>query len=261
LERLLAGVDYDAELQLYDQVLRRTYGSLAGDRILDIGCGTGQTTRDAARSAVGGSTLGVDLSGPMLDRARQLAEAEGVHNVAFEQADAEVHRFPKGGFDLAISRFGTMFFDDSVAAFANIAGALRPGGRLVMLVWQQHEQNEWSVAIERALGREGSPYPALEGWDPFSLADRGTAQAILEAAGFGEVMFTDVREPIYFGPDVAAAMEWVGGFSSTKEALTRLPAAAAEQARERLREVLAAHTTERGVWFYSRAWLIEAHHP
>jgi SAM-dependent methyltransferase len=154
-----------------------------------------------------------------------------------------------------------MFFDDPVAAFANIAAALRPGGRLVMLVWQEHEMNEWSVAIERALGREGSPYPALEGWDPFSLADRDMVQAILGAAGLAEPTFNDVREPIYFGPDVAAAMEWVGGFSSTKESLRRLPAAAAEQARERLGEVVAAHTTERGVWFDSRAWLIEARRP
>jgi hypothetical protein len=86
-------------------------------------------------------------------------------------------------------------------------------------------------------------------------------QAILGAAGLGEPTFNDVREPIYFGPDVAAAMEWVGGFASTKESLTRLPAAAAERAVERLRKALAAHTTERGVWFDSRAWLIEARRP
>jgi SAM-dependent methyltransferase len=261
LEPRIARVDYDAELQLYNQVLRRTYGILAGDRILDVGCGTGQTTRDAARSAVDGSALGVDLSGPMIDRARRLARAEGVHNVAFEQADAQVHRFPKGVFDLAISRFGTMFFDDPVAAFANIAAALRPGGRLVMMVWQEHEQNEWSVVIERALGREGSPYPAQEGWDPFSLADRDTVKAILGAAGLGEATLTDVHEPIYFGPDVAAALEWVGGFSSTQESLKRLPASAAEQALGRLRGALAAHASERGVWFDSRAWLIEARRP
>jgi SAM-dependent methyltransferase/quercetin dioxygenase-like cupin family protein len=251
-------VDYDAELRLHDEVLRRTYNIRADDRVLDIGCGTGRTTRDAARSAGEGSALGVDLSASMIERARELARAERVHNVAFEQGDAQVHRFPEDGFDLAISRFGTMFFDDPVAAFANIAVALRPAGRLVMMVWQEHEHNEWSVAIERALGREGSPVPDPDSPDPFSLAEQDTVEAILGTAGFGEATFTDVHQPIYFGPDVAAALEWVGGFSSTKGLLMRLDATAAERALERLREALAAHASERGVWFDSRAWVIEA---
>jgi SAM-dependent methyltransferase len=253
-----ARVDYDAELRLYDEVLRRAYGIRAHDRVLDIGCGAGRTTRDAARSAGQGSALGVDLSAAMIERARELARAEGVDNVAFEQGDAQVHRFPEDGFDLAISRFGTMFFDDPVAAFTNIAAALRPAGRLVMLVWQAHERNQWSVAIERALGQAGSPVPAPDAQGPFSLADRGTVEAILGAAGFGEATFADVHQPVYYGPDVAAALEWVGGFTSTRESLTRLDAVAAEQALERLRETLAAHAGERGVWFDSRAWIIEA---
>lgn len=260
LEQPVARVDYDAELRLHDEVFRRTYNIRADDRVLDIGCGTGRTTRDAARSAGEGSALGVDLSASMIERARELARAERVHNVAFEQGDAQVHRFPEGGFDVAISRFGTMFFDDPAAAFANIAVALRPGGRLVMMVWQEHEHNEWSVAIERALGREGegSPVPAPEAREAFSLADQDTVEAILGAAGFGEATFTDVHQPVYYGPDVAAALEWVGGFSSTRELLMRLDAAAAERALERLREALAAHASERGVRFDSRAWIVEA---
>jgi SAM-dependent methyltransferase len=253
-----ARVDYDAELRLHDEVFRRAYGIRADDRVLDIGCGTGRTTRDAARSAGKGSALGVDLSASMIERARELARVEGVDNVAFEQGDAQVHRFPEDGFDLAISRFGTMFFEDPVAAFANIAVALRPGGRLVMLVWQAHEHNEWSVAIERALGRAGSPAPAPEAQEPFSLADQDTVEAILGAAGFGGTTFTDVDQPVYYGPDVAAAIEWVGGFTSTRESLTRLGAAAAEQALGRLRETLAAHAGHQGVWFDSRAWIVEA---
>jgi SAM-dependent methyltransferase len=258
LERPVARVDYDAELQLHDEVLRRACSIRAGDRVLDIGCGSGRTTRDAARSAGEGSALGVDVSASMIERARELAKAESVHNVAFEQGDAQVHRFPEGGFDLVISRFGTMFFDDPFAAFANIAVALRPAGRLVMMVWQEHEHNEWSVAIERALGAEGSPDPGPEGREPFSLADQDTVEAILGAAGFGAATFTDVHQPVYYGPDVAAALEWVGGFSSTRASLKRLDAAAAERALERLGEALAAHASERGVWLDSRAWIIEA---
>jgi SAM-dependent methyltransferase len=261
LQHPVARVDYDAELQLHDDALRRAYDIRADDRVLDIGCGTGRTTRDAARSAGEGSALGVDLSAAMIQRARELARAERVHNVAFEQGDAQVHRFPENGFDLAISRFGTMFFDDPVAAFANIAMAIRPAGRLVMMVWREHEDNEWSVAIERALGGEGSPLPDPKAREPFSLAEQDTVEAILGAAGFGEPTFTDVHRPVYYGPDVAAALEWVGGFSSTRELLTRLDAAAAERALERLREALAARASERGVWFDSRAWIVEARRP
>ena len=251
-------VDYDAELRLLDEVFGRACNLRAGDRVLDIGCGTGRTTRDAARSVGDGRALGVDRSASMIARARELARAERVDNVAFEQGDAQVHRFAEGGFDLAISRFGTMFFADPVAAFANIAVALGPAGRLVMLVWQEHERNQWAVAIQGALGAVGSAGPARQGREAFSLADPGTVAAILGAAGFGEVTFSEVHQPVYYGPDVAAALAWVGGFSSTREVLGRLGDAAAARALGRLGEVLAAHAGEAGVWFDSRAWIVEA---
>jgi hypothetical protein len=127
-----------------------------------------------------------------------------------------------------------------------------------MMAWQEHEHNEWSVAIERALGREGSPVPAPEAREPFSLADQDTVEAILGAAEFAEPAFADVRQPICYGPEVAAALEWVGGFSSTRELLLRLGAVAAAQALERLRAALAAQASEPGVWFDARAWSIEA---
>ena len=107
--------------------------------------------------AQAGSALGVDISVPAIERARELAGAQGVRNVTFEQADAQVHRFPRERFDLAISRFGTMFFAEPVAAFTNIGRALRPAGRLVMMVWQAHDRNEWDMAIRRSRsGPEGS---------------------------------------------------------------------------------------------------------
>ncbi len=131
-----------------------------------------------------GSALGVDISVPAIERARELAEAQGVRNVTFEQADAQVHRFPRERFDLAISRFGTMFFAEPVAAFTNIGRALRPAGRLVMMVWQAHDRNEWDMAIRRSLtGPDGSAAVASAGPDPFSLADPPAVTRILEAAG------------------------------------------------------------------------------
>src|SRR6266540_5140738 len=160
-------MDYDAELRLLNDVLRRAYRIERHDQVLDIGCGAGQTTREAARMAAEGGALGVDLSVEAIGRARELAQAGGVRNATFVHADAQVHPFPSERFDLAISRFGTMFFLDPVAAFANIGRALRPAGRLVTMVWQGHEQNEWSLAIEEALGAS-SDEPASEAPDPFS---------------------------------------------------------------------------------------------
>jgi SAM-dependent methyltransferase len=250
---------YDAELRRHNEVLRRAGGVQLHDHVLDIGCGTGQTTRQAARTARAGSALGVDISTPAIERARELAWAEGLGNVTFEHANAQVHRFPQEYFDLAISRFGTMFFDDPAAAFANIGRALRPAGRLVMMVWQPRERNEWDVVIHQSLaGRQGPVAAASAGPDPFSLADPPAVKQLLGAAGFADIAFTDVHEPVYYGPDVAAALAWVRGFTCTSEVLNRLGPAAAAGAVGRLREALSAHLSDDGVWFDSRAWIITA---
>jgi ubiquinone/menaquinone biosynthesis C-methylase UbiE len=250
---------YDAELWRHNQVLRRACGVQLYDHLLDIGCGTGQTTREAARTAHAGSALGVDISALAIKRARELTRAEGLRNVTFEQGNAQVHRFPQERFDLAISRFGTMFFDDPVAAFANIRRALRPAGRLVMMVWQAHELNEWAVAIHRSLaGPEAPVAGSVAGPDPFSLADPATVKQVLGSTGFAAITFTDVHEPVYYGPDVAAALDWVRGFTCTSEVLKRLDSAAAARAVERLRQALSTHLSVDGVWFDSRAWIITA---
>ena len=250
---------YDAELRRHDHVLRRACDVQPDDHVLDIGCGTGQTTRQAARMARSGSALGIDISAPAIKRARELARAERLHNVSFERANAQLHHFAQPRFDLAISRFGTMFFDDPVNAFANIARALRPAGRLVMLVWQAHERNEWDVAIHQSLaGHEGPAAVVSGGPDPFSLADPPTAERILDAAGFVDVTLADVGEPVYYGPNVAAALNWVRGFTHTDEVLRQLDPAAAAHSLARLRETLAAHLSDDGVWFKSRAWSITA---
>jgi SAM-dependent methyltransferase len=247
---------YDAELRRHNEILRRACGVQARDHVLDIGCGTGQTTRQAARTARAGSALGIDVSAPAIERARDLARAEGMRNVTFEHGDAQVYRFPLEVFDLAMSRFGTMFFADPAAAFANIGRALRPSGRLVMMVWQAGDRNEWDVAIRQSLG-ELDELPS-SGPDPFSLADPPAVIETLRAAEYTDFSFTDVREPVYYGQDVAAALDWVRGFTCTSEALRSLDPAAEARAVERLREMLAAHTTGDGVWFNSRAWIVTA---
>lgn len=252
-------VDFDTELQRHNAVLRRAWEIGPRDRILDVGCGTGQTTRDAARLAKAGSALGVDISAPMIARARDLAEAEGPGNVAFACGDAAVHPFPSQDFDVVISRFGTMFFADPVAAFANLARSLRHGGRLTMIVWQVFDRNEWAMAIREALGTGTSA--ASSSPDAFSLGDPGRIEQILGAAGLADVIISDVQEPVYYGGDVAAALDWVGGFSTAKAALQHKAPADRDRALAALRETIAEHDTGQGVWFDSRAWLVGARRP
>jgi SAM-dependent methyltransferase len=252
-------VDYDAELRVHNARLRRVYDIGRDDRVIDIGCGTGQTTRDAAHTAVLGSVLGVDASGPAIERARELAFKEELHNVTHEVADVQVHSFEAEQFDVAISRFGTMFFADPTSAFGNVARALRRGARLVMMVWQDHDRNEWALSIDNALAANpASSLGPADAMDPFSLGDPAAVTTILDAAGFVELSFTDVHEPVYYGPDVAVALDWVCGFADVRSTLQQLGPAAREHALARLGRTLEAHARHDGIWFDSRAWIVTA---
>jgi SAM-dependent methyltransferase len=258
--RVMHAALLDDEIGPHNERFRAAARVGPGDRVLDIGCGTGQSTREAARAAAGGSVLGVDLSAPAIELARELTAREGLSNVSYLRADAQVHPFPAGHFDLCISRFGTMFFADPVAAFANIGTALRPGGRLVMLVWQARERNEWSTAIRRAIAGPDVFVPdhAAHSPDPFALGDPESARAVLAASGFTGAGFAEVDEPVYYGPDPDVAYDLVLGLRDPKELLAGLDAAAAGQARQRLRAVLAEHDTGSGVYFGARAWIVTA---
>jgi SAM-dependent methyltransferase len=248
---------YDAELRAHHEHLRAAYGISPGDEVADIGCGTGLTTREAARAAAPGRVVGIDVSERMLERARQVTAAERLDNVRYELGDAQAHRFDPAGFDVAISRFGTMFFSDPPAAFANIAAALRPEARLVLLVWQRHEDNAWARAIDAALGDAALAPQA--GADPFSLGDAEVTARILAGAGFIGIRFEDVHEPVLYGHDLDAALAVVTGFQSTSAALATLSDREAARTVERLREMLAAHhSDEHGVALDSRSWLITA---
>jgi SAM-dependent methyltransferase len=250
---------FDAEDRPHNERFRAATALTTRDRVLDIGCGTGQSTRDAARTATAGSALGIDLSAQMLEHARRVSRDEGLANVSFEQADAQVHPFPAGGFDVAISRFGSMFFDDPVAAFRNIGHALRPGGRLVLLAWQERERNAWSTKIREAIAWDMElPPPPETGPSPFSLGDPDIARGILTAAGFTKATFTDVHEPVYYGPDAAVAFGVVSGLRSTRDLLAGMDEKQAGQAVARLRATLAAHETGEGVFFDARTWIIAA---
>lgn len=242
---------YDAELRRYNEHFQAALNIGPRDRVLDIGCGAGQSTRDAARATEKGSVLGVDVSQELLQVARQRSAKDRLRNIAFELGDAQVHAFPVAHFDLCISRFGVMFFADPVAAFANIARAMRPGARIVLLVWQSQDRNEWATAIQNALA-PGSASPAAAA---FSLADPAVTTRVLTAGGFASVAFADVHEPVFYGANVDAAYAAVVDLFVGRDA----PADTnADQSLQRLRTLLDAHLTSDGVLFDSRAWLVTA---
>jgi SAM-dependent methyltransferase len=245
----------DAEVRAHNVHFRAAAAIAVTDEVLDVGCGTGGSTRDAARAASSGNVLGVDLSSAVLERARELSAADGLGNVSYEQADAQVHTFAPARFDVVISRFGTMFFGDPVAAFGNLRRALRPAGRLVLLVWQRGEDNEWANVVREALGKAGeTTLPA----SPFSLGVPADVERILGESGFDDVRFTDVHEPVYYGRDADAAYSFIRGFESAKSLLASMDPLSAEHALERLYNSVLAHDTENGVLFDSRAWIVEA---
>lgn len=246
--------DYDAELRRYHPRLCAAAAASPTDHVLDVGCGSGQTTRELARSAA--SVLGVDVSAPRLAAASRRGEREGLHNIGFVQADAQTHPFPAAHFDLAVSRFGTMFFADPVAAFGNIGRALRPGARFAQLVWRDGARQEWHTAIHAAFD---APTPPDDG--PFSLADPTTVESVLTAAGFTDVSLTDVSEPVYYGPDADSALDSALALQLTQNLLAPLDPEHATHALDRLRAILATHQTTEGVAFDASAWLINARIP
>jgi ubiquinone/menaquinone biosynthesis C-methylase UbiE len=246
----------DRQMRLLSERLRAVAAIGPDEHVLDVGCGTGGSTRDAARAAVQGSALGVDLSRRMLAEARRLSAEEGLGNATFELADAQVHPFGPERFDVAISRFGVMFFGDPVAAFANIGRALRPGGRLALMVWQAQDLNEWTLTFHRALsGSDELPALPATG-NPYSLADPERARGILEAAGFTDAGFTDVAEPVWYGDTVDEATETVCSLPSMMALIEPFDEAGRARAVDRLRAALAIHDTGRGIWFGSRTWII-----
>ena len=173
------GAFWTAQAQRFDETLANCYGPFLAaaavrerDRVLDVGCGNGQSTRDVARIAANGYALGVDLSSQMLALTRETAAAEGLDNVEFRHADAQIYPFEPAAFDVVISRMGSMFFGDPIAAFTNLHRALRPEGRLTLLTWQGITDNEWLTEFRAALavGRD-LPTPPPEAPSPFALSD------------------------------------------------------------------------------------------
>ena len=236
----------------------------AGEAVLDVGCGFGETTIEIAQ-AVGpkGRALGVDVCEPFLAIARADATRSGVPNARFRVADAQVERFDDK-FDVCFSRFGTMFFSNPAAAFRNLRRCVKPEGRLLMIVWRPIEDNEWTL-IARNAARVHLPPPPDEapacGPGPFSLADADVVKAILAAAKWDQAALERVDRPINLGPTIEAAVEFMLTLGPAGQILreagalgeAKRPAVAADLA-ERLRPFL----TDAGVVMRAGSWCVSA---
>jgi len=193
---------FDTLLEPFGNRLLTAAALEPGERVLDVGCGNGAVSLEAARAVnPGGKVTGLDLSAPMLEVARRRAKEEGIE-ADFVKGDAQTHSFDRQ-FDAIVSRFGVMFFDDPRAAFANLAKAVAPGGRLCFVCWQEMFANEWiavpSMAMVAHVGIPELPEPGAPG--PFALADPERITNLLGSAGWSEVTVEGHTDGMRMGRD------------------------------------------------------------
>ncbi len=234
-----------------------------GERAIDVGCGCGQTSLQLAE-AVGasGSVLGVDISGPMLGRARERASAAGLAQVRFAQGDAQAHAFELGTADLVFSRFGVMFFADPPAAFANLLRALRPGGRLCFVCWQELGRNPWMAVPVRALASV-VPLPPPGPPDapgPFAFADPARVSRILERAGFAEIALEPLETELAFAGDLERTTDFMLNLGPAAALLRDASPEIASRARGAVRAALEPHSGPGGARLPAAVWIVSARH-
>jgi len=242
----------------------RLYPPRRGQRVLDIGCGFGDTSqRIAALVGADGEVVGVDAAPRFIETARRESEA-GLRNVRFEVADVQTDELG-GPFDVAFSRFGTMFFANPVAALRNVGSALAPGGRLVMVVWRRRTDNDWlyrgQTIVEKIVSRPEEYDEPTCGPGPFSMADGDTVSEILLHAGFGEVALHRHDEPITIGADVDEAIDMLMALGPAGEILRLQGDRAAHlhgKVHEALRAGLADMVTPEGVRGMASTWIVAA---
>jgi SAM-dependent methyltransferase len=233
-------------------------GPNPGERILDVGCGTGGTTV-ALADAVGprGHVLGVDISAPLLLRARE--RAAGRRRIQFLQADAQTAAFAPDR-DLVFSRFGTMFFSDPAAAFRNLASALKPGGCFTFVCWRQFHDNPWQQLAFDVLCEvmPGVASPTTAGPGPYSLADDLVVRQLMSAAGLTDITFQRIDRQVRLGSELATAVDFAMNTGPTGRALEAADPRTRAQVANHLSVALARWLGADGVQLKASAWLVNA---
>jgi SAM-dependent methyltransferase len=254
----------DALIDPLGRVALERLGVAAGERVLDVGCGCGQTLLQLADlTGPSGHVLGVDISPPMLARARE--RLGGRPGVDLALGDAQAYAFAPGAFDAVYSRFGVMFFDDPRAAFHNLRGAARPGGRLSFVCWQELAKNPWAArpleAVMRHLPASAMPDLYHAGRPgPFFLSDPARVRAILGEAGWSDVSLEPVERSLSYGG--CATLDEAVAYSLQIGPAARATADAPEALKPALelalREALAPFADARGVFMNGAAFVVRA---
>ncbi len=234
-----------------------------GERLLDVGCGCGATTLSLAECVKpAGEVVGLDISRPMLDVARGRAAAKGTSGVRFVEADAQTWAPAPAAFDGMFSRFGVMFFADPRAAFRNLLGLLRPGGRLVFTCWRSLAENPWMTAPMAAAAAHlpaPAPPPVPDAPGPFAFADAGRVRDILDCAGFTATEITPF-DTLVGGNSLEGSLELALRIGPLGACLREMPELATKAAAA-VREVVAAHERDGAVWMPGAVWIVRARHP
>jgi ubiquinone/menaquinone biosynthesis C-methylase UbiE len=258
---LLDGLSYHSRVPLH--ALRLPQGT----KVLDIGCGWGDTAIELARMVgPAGSVVGLDCCASFLEQARNDAQKAGLSNVRFIDADVQTHRFAPE-YDFCFSRFGMMFFSSPVFAMRNIRSALKPGGRLMFITWRSIEHNPWA-GIPKKVVLKFLPPPGDNaqtcGPGPFSMASTDVVTAQLKAAGFDEIQFEATDGPVMVGSTVEQAMQFQLALGPAGE-IVREAGAEAERRKveieSALRSELARHLHDGEVVMQSASWTITARKP
>ena len=250
-ERWIADADrLDRVLRPVSDVLLEAARLQPGEAVLDVGCGCGALALAASRMVgPSGSVLGVDISGVMLSVARRRIAELGLGNVSLVAGDAQTQPFEPARHDIAISRFGTMFFGDPAAAFENIARALGPGGRLCIATWQPLVANEWLMIPGAALLEYGSLPDSERDGGPgmFAQSDPTTIAAVLRGAGFSEVSVQAEAVPMHLGTDPDAAADYLVDTGMGRAVLDTIAPSEQRAALDAVRDVLRDHHSPDGV--------------
>jgi len=231
-----------------------------GERVIDIGCGCGETTVEIARRVgPGGRALGIDISEPLAARARSLAE--GVGHVEIRVVDAQLAPFESQSFDALFSRFGVMFFADPVAAFSNLRRALRPGARVAFVCWRALAENPWLTVPAMAIAQHlPVKRPDLDAPGPFAFADSDRVRGILERAGFADVNHEKLDEPLQAGQSLDGAVSLLMRIGPAAAALREAQAGPelVETIRAAIRDAIAPFEDASGIRMPSASWVVTA---